>query len=359
LDKKRILQVSAHEELITSYHRNFSDKTIVLDYVLRKGGIDFKFSNDTNFSGKLFYITPIQISTLKWILELRCIIKKEGYKVIHLHLGWSNIYGIIACLGLEVKIICHVHSSYDASNIFKKLLRIPIKFIINTYSWRRLACSQVAASQIYNKDSIILKNAIEYSDFIFNPDCRDNLRLELGLDNKLVFCHVGNFYYPKNHLFLIKVYNHLLGIYPNSCLILVGDDYGLKNESLKAASLLNIKDKILFLGARKDISSILSASDFFLFPSFFEGLPLSLIEAQVSGLPCICSNTITEEAIISDFCFKLGISDIDINSWVSAVQKIQSIEISSRIYRSNSVPQSYNVSNVAHELESIYISAFN
>ncbi len=361
MNKKKILQVGAHEELITSYYKHFKDKSIVFDYVLRKGGVDFKFSKGCDFLGVLFYITPMQISIIKWVFELRSIVKKGNYKVVHLHLGWSNFFGILACVGLDVKIISHIHSNYAASSIFKKLLRIPLKFIINIFSWKRLACSHVAASQIFYKESIVLKNAVEYSNFFFNSDSRNKIRLELGLEGKLVFCNVGNLYHPKNHLFLIRIFSSLFKIYPNSCLILVGDDYGLKDEIFKMVNSLNIKDNVLFLGARKDVANVLSASDIFLFPSLFEGFGISLLEAQVNGLPCICSDTIPNDAIITNFCYKVGITNHDIPNWLNIVGVCLDMGLNeeARFYRSTNISNIFDVSKVSQDLENIYLSAFN
>ena len=115
----------------------------------------------------------------------------------------------------------------------------------------------------------------------------------------LVIGHIGRFTDAKNHPFIIDVFSEIIKINPQAILVLVGDGSTIKSIKDKA-NALNISDKVIFTGLRKDTSNLMSAIDFFIFPSKFEGFPVTLVEAQCSDLPCFVSDTISPEVIISD-----------------------------------------------------------
>ena len=86
------------------------------------------------------------------------------------------------------------------------------------------------------------------------------------------------------------------------------------------ARQLNIEKNVVFLGLRKDIPNLLQAMDVFVMPSLFEGLPVSGIEAQAAGLPCLFADTITQEICMTDYAKRLPLDDI--GEWVNALNQI-------------------------------------
>src|SRR5207249_2667784 len=102
------------------------------------------------------------------------------------------------------------------------------------------------------------------------------------------------FNHQKNHSFLIDLFNQYSKINKHAVILLVGDGM-LKLEIEKQVEDLNISKKVRFMGVREDINRILQAFDVFIFPSLHEGLPVSLIEAQATGLPCLISDSISQE----------------------------------------------------------------
>src|SRR5699024_7320373 len=110
----------------------------------------------------------------------------------------------------------------------------------------------------------------------------------------------------KNHFFLLDVFKEVLREHENATLLLVGE--GKLREKIQRKILeLNLEDNVFLLGNRPDVNKILSASDFFLFPSLFEGFPNAVLEAQTAGLPCLISDTITKEVCVSSDCEYLSI----------------------------------------------------
>lgn len=106
---------------------------------------------------------------------------------------------------------------------------------------------------------------------------------------------------------------------PNSMLLLVGDGE-LSSEIEKQIEQLNLKSNVKMLGARTDIPDILNVADVFLFPSKWEGLPVTVVEAQASGLPCFVSDKITKEVGISELVKFLPI-DKGTQVWIDAIKE--------------------------------------
>ena len=144
-----------------------------------------------------------------------------------------------------------------------------------------------------------LQNGLAADDFTFNELVRQNLRKELNLEDKFVLGHIGRFSTQKNHKFLIDVFKNILKKKENACLLLVGGNGELLEQTKAYVEQSGLEDKVIFLGNRSDVPKLLSAFDVLVFPSFFEGMPNVVIEAQAAGLPCLISDTITPEADIT------------------------------------------------------------
>lgn len=175
--------------------------------------------------------------------------------------------------------------------------------LLNHMSTVKLAPSFLAAEYMFGKyvsqkHVQLLHNGVDLSIFHFDFDGRRKIRKEFALCDKLVVGHIGRFHRQKNHLFLLEIFAKLRDIRQDAVLLLVGTGE-LKNTILKYAQELCIQDAVIFAGQRFDIPQILSAMDVFVFPSFHEGMPNTVIEAQATGLPCIIADTITKEADIT------------------------------------------------------------
>ena len=221
------------------------------------------------------------------------------------------------------KLIAHAHlTSYGeikTKAIRNYILSLPKYMIIDEF-W---ACSHeagyaLAGKAIFERKGMILNNAIKLNKFVFTPEERIQYRKSLGIDDSFVIGHVGHFSNQKNHKFLVEVFKKVLEKKPNSRLVLVGEG---SNRAMveKQCEEAGISSKVLFLGVRKDVNLLLNAFDVFLFPSLYEGLPVSLIEAQAVGLPCVYSDTITREVNILKLQNKVMSLDDSYSSWAEEV----------------------------------------
>lgn len=174
------------------------------------------------------------------------------------------------------------------------------------------ACSELAGEDVFGKEAMqqgrvkIIHNAIDAGRFIYDADKRKKVREELGLTEQLVLGHVGRFNYQKNHPYLIDIFASLCEIRQDAVLLLLGEGSDMEHIKEKCRQS-GIEDKVRFLGNRKQPENYYQAMDIFLLPSFFEGLPGVLVEAQAAGLKCFVSDTVTSEAQATDLVTYLSI----------------------------------------------------
>lgn len=196
--------------------------------------------------------------------------------------------------------------------IITKLLRLPLM----GRSDYCFACSEEAGRSVFGKEWIdsskafVIPNAIEAERYRYKKEMRTKIREDLNISDCLVIGHVGRFHYAKNHEFLLDIFALIKDRWQRNnrkaVLMLLGE--GSNMEEMKGrAGELGIEENVLFLGNRQDVWSYYQAMDFFVFPSRFEGLPGTVVEAQAAGLRCIISNRITAEAGFSELVYFEGI----------------------------------------------------
>lgn len=185
------------------------------------------------------------------------------------------------------------------------------------------ACSALAGQDVFGKEAVnagkvkIIYNAIDVRRFTYHPKLREAAREQLGVSGKLVLGHVGRFEYQKNHPYLLEVFAAVCRERPDAVLLLLGEgeDRPAMEERCRQ---LEIADKVKFMGNCKDTERYYQAMDIFLLPSFFEGLPGVLVEAQAAGLRCFVSDTVTKEAKATDLVTYLSIEQ-PAQSWAKEI----------------------------------------
>ena len=239
------------------------------------------------------HIIPLKQENLKgYLLGIREIVK-TGIDVIHVHgnSGTMAMEAVLAKLCGVKKVFVHAHSTKTNHPLVNTILKYPMMLC----AAQRLACSAGSGKWLYgNWSHTILNNAIDLDKFRFDPDVRKQCRKEFDLREEFVLGHVGNFYEPKNHSFLIDVFAAFHKLQTNSKLLMAGGgpDFDAAVEKVRQ---LQLQDAVIFAGKRTDVERIYQALDVFVMPSRWEGLPLVLLEAQASGLPVIASDRITKE----------------------------------------------------------------
>jgi len=283
-----------------------------------------------NLGCKIYYNRQLTIANSRTYIAYFCnFLKKHAeYKIVHAYQdAWCSVFCKGAYLaGVPVR-IAHSRtaiSSVTVKNICKNIIKLPCrKYATHYFAVSDKAGKWLFGEKLYRQGKVELwKNAIDAQQFRFNERVRKEVRKELNLSGRqLALIHVGNFTSPKNHSFLIDVFQELVKVLPESVLILVGGDTLVEKNMAAVREKVQEKgltDKVLFLGNRNDVNRLLQAGDVFVFPSIFEGFPGAVLEAQAAGLPCIISSSITEEVKLLDTTRMLSLK-APLKSWVSAI----------------------------------------
>jgi len=191
---------------------------------------------------------------------------------------------------------------------------------------RMFACSDLAAAAVFGKKRYeenrvtILPNAVDTREFRPNEEIRSQIRTKYEVEDKFVIGHVGRFHYAKNHEFLLDIFAELLKKKEDAVLMLLGDG-PLKEEMQQKAQQLGIDNKVIFTGNQSPVAPFYQAFDFFLFPSRFEGLPGTVVEAQATGITCLISDTITTQVKATDLVSFMSIEK-SAQEWADEVVRL-------------------------------------
>ena len=374
----RVLQVltimnrGGAETMIMNYYRTMDRTKVQFDFLLHreeKGAFDEEIKE---LGGRIFImpaISPKNYFSYKKKLHKFFKHHKE-YNIIHSHLNALSfiVLSIAATKQINVR-IAHSHLAvepYIIKRIFAKntdiiatikdTIQSLIKFKTPKYATHFFACSEKAGIWLFgenNSDKItIINNAIDANLFSYDSHKSANAKKLLNVEGKIVIGHVGRFNEQKNHFFLLKIFSELIKINKDFILLLVGDG-NLRTSIEREVENLNIKEYVKFLGEKKEIPLILQGFDLFLFPSLYEGLPVTLIEAQAAGLKIITSTNVTKEVNITNLVKFCALTKSEYK-WARMVHS--EINYERRNTTKDIVNNKYDIKNNALSLQKFYIN---
>ncbi|WP_160722277.1 glycosyltransferase family 1 protein [Bacillus sp. USDA818B3_A] len=347
------------ETLIMNLYRNIDRSKVQFDFLTCIEGV---FDSEIQaLGGKVYRIPYIsQVGHSQFVKELKeFFYLNNQYQIVHSHL--DKMSGLVLReakkTGIPIR-ISHSHNTRSEGGMVARFYKSLIGSLITPNSTHLVACSNDAAQWLFKEKyhtTTIVKNGIDIDRFKFSTEIRNHVRNELGLDHStFVLSHVGRFNHQKNHSYLLEIFLEVTKEIPNSVLVLVGDGE-LRPEIENKIQILNLQDKVKLLGIRSDIPELLQAFDLFIFPSLHEGLPVSLIEAQGSGLPCVISNHISNEV-------DLGLNLIDyaslanINSWVKKIKLSKILQFKRDGVSEQIIKQGFDIRKTANFIEDYYYS---
>lgn len=249
----------------------------------------------------------------------------NNYSVAHIHTGSLTtmyVYAKAAKLHGIKKVIVHSHIASNKNSLFYRLFKMFLSVLLQKYVDVYFGCSNEAITskftkQIVNKSKVIY-NGIDINKFKFNNEYRVCIRNEYNIKNKFAIGSLGRLDKQKNNLFMIDIISKL-SKFDDIILMIVGTG-PIENEIRMKCNDLSLGDKVIFTGNQIDSYKFYCAFDCFILPSFYEGLPVVAVEAQMNGLPVLLSDSITREACISSGTSYLNINSVD--SWVDNIEKL-------------------------------------
>lgn len=296
--------------------------------------LDFIVSADNGFyekevielGGRIFRVplrTKHPIKTFKAIYD---VVRNNQYThILKLCDTPIGLYDLLAAKLGGAKVLCVRSCNAGSSNSkLGKLINDFLRPFFNYMTDVKIAPSRLAAEFTFGKAEVesgkvsFIHNGLDLNIYKYDVTNREKIRKEFGLaDDQLVVGHIGRFNKQKNHKFLIEVFAKILKEKPNAMLMLVGKGE-LQVKIRRQIAELGIEKSVIFTGVRSDIPALLSAMDVFVFPSLYEGMPNTVIEAQATGLPCVIADTITREAGITDLVYYKSLYDSD-REWIKNI----------------------------------------
>lgn len=291
---------------------------------------------------------------LAYLRALRRLIRAHAYDVVHINGNSATVaFDLIACAsaGARARIV-HSHSTQTEHPSWHRILK-PTMLMLCT---DRVACGRDAGKWLFGERSFtVISNGREFSNYSFNSDARHRIRHQLCVDNHHVLVgHVGNFNTEKNHRFLLEAFNQARLQAPHLRLCLVGDG-ALRKELEEQIRQLDLQSSVTLVGLSPRVSDYLSAFDVNVLPSTHEGLPGVIIESQISGLPSLVSESVTDECALTDLVEFIPINNPAV--WVSRMACAIPSErlISSQNAQALLKAAGYNLTDSARQLRSLYL----
>ncbi len=285
------------ENFIMNLYGRMDREKIQFDFVVHARKENDYVEKIEAMGGKVYVLPRLTKSPVANLKQLRKIVKENGYKVVVRHTSNALVVPqMFVAKRAGAKVICHSHNETDPQALLHKIGRLFMSMSVT----ERFACSEKAGQWMYGKqDFRVIHNAIDIQNFAYRKEAADKIKEEFHLQGKKVYGHIANFIQSKNHLYLMKIYKEILKLEPDSVFFCVGEG-DIRDEIEAEIKRLNLEEHVILTGIRKDVPDFMSCFDVLIFPSKFEGLPLTLIEAQAAGLPCLISDTITKDVIVTE-----------------------------------------------------------
>lgn len=358
----RILHVVTHmnrgglESMIMNYYRTMDRSVMQFDFLTHRE-YDGDYGDEiVSLGGKIYHLPRMNPFDKKYKKTLRKFLQNhQEYNIIHVHQDCmsSIVLKEAKRCGIQTR-IAHSHSSSQDKNI-KYLIKCYYKGLIPKYATHLFACGEQAGNWMFGGAKFdIVNNAINTKYYTYDEKTRVKKRQELKIgDSITVIGHVGRFSYPKNHEFLINVFSKIVELHDDYRLLLVGDGEHRERIEHKVKEN-NLMEKVIFTGLRSDVAELMQAMDVFVFPSRYEGLPVTLVEAQAAGLPCVISDKVPIECKKTDLVQQISL-DTDIDIWADT---IIAASCSTRMNTYEQIKNSgYDIKENARKLQEFYMKA--
>lgn len=363
----RVMQIMGYmggggvEQTIMNHYRLFDRTQVQFDFVIQDNSPVVPEEEINALGGRIYRIPAIRNIT-KYSRELLHLILNTKPSIIHSNVNALSVVPLRIAKQAGVPIrIAHSHSTANNREILRTAAKDMLRPLSTLYPTELAACGIYSAQWLFGQKAVdqghvhYIKNAIDLDRFSFKQTSRDKLRKEFGLSRKFVIGQVGRFSSQKNHAFSLDVFAHLHAEMPNSMFVALGSGPLLDNMRHKAHSL-GLDSSVLLPGRRDDVAEWYSAFDALIFPSLYEGVPLTGIEAQAAGLPIIASNNISKETFIEQELIHIQSLEDSAKTWSDQIQAIAS-HLPARTNRNASLTEAgYDIRRSARDMQEWYLS---
>lgn len=360
----RVLQVldalnnnSGVSSIILNYYRNMDKQNVNFDFLIYEDCKE-EVRRELAEGGSRVYYIPL--SSMRDVKGYYKNIKKffqfhKDYEIVHVHVPiLAFIYLRAAkCCGIPIRIM-HSHNAKFGENRLKSARNHCMIAIGIHYANCYFSCGKKATEKMFGRKRKVyqMNNAIDIDRYLYNEKKGTKIRDHYNLENRYVIGHVGRLSKQKNHAFLFRVFREYRKQHPDAVLMLLGDG-GMRDELERMVLDYGMESNVIFAGIQPNVEDFLQAFDLFLLPSFFEGFPVALVEAQAAGVPCIVSNTVDPDVNLTGEVSFLSIDDTAVNEWVESIEGISRKHVN---YKELLREKGYDIKTEAWKLEQYYLT---
>ena len=348
------------ETMLMNYYREMDRNQIQFDFLTNKPAPGEYDGEIRSMGGRVFVspgLNPLHFPRYRrYVADL--LHDSPDIRIVHAHNEAMGYYALQSAkdAGLRVR-IAHAHNTQIIRD-YKYPLKLICKQLLPGAATDYWSCGRDAGiyyfgEKRWNASGFILRNAIDVQRFGFRQEVRERQRQLHGLQKCFVIGHVGRFNIQKNHSRLLDIFTKIAKDVPDARLVLIGTGE-LEGAVKEKASTIGIRDKTLFPGQMADVSEWYQAIDCFVLPSLFEGLPVVGIEAQAAGLPCVFSDRVTDEVLLSPEARRVSLGADDAE-WVREIMATRRSE-TDRMKGMDLVRRAgYDIHTEAKKLQNTYL----
>ena len=344
------------ESMIMNYYRHIDREKVQFDFLVHRQERAAFDDEIESLGGRIYRLPRLVPWSKNYLAALnRFFDEHSEHKIVHVHQDCmsSVILKVAAQHNVPVR-VAHSHSANQDKNL-KYPIKLWYKRGIPKYATNLFACGKGAGDWMFGRASYqIINNAIEVVAYTYDPTKRQEMRRQLGLENEFTIGHVGRFNQPKNHSFLLDIFAALLKKEPNAVLLLAGGGEDMPKIQAKAEAL-GIAEHVRFLGIRNDVAGLMQAMDVFVFPSLYEGLPVTMVEAQAAGLPCLISDKVPPECILTEGLVDVLPLSAEPEIWAAKILEKKNLPRTDR--RSEIAAHGFDITTEAVKLQEFYLEA--
>lgn len=277
-------------------------------------------------------------------MVLKAMLKKERPDAIHFNSPIAYCFVPLRKQLSNINLLYTCHS--EVSKHFFEKEELAVRQLIHNPGLRIIALHEDMKRELNQRfgkdDTAVIRNGVDIEAFRENRCSREEKRKSVGIaHDAYVVGHIGRFSKVKNHAFLLEIFQRIAQKRTDAHLVLVGNGE-LQEEIAQMIHQRNMEGQVTILSHRTDIPELLRTMDVMVFPSFYEGLSVTLVEAQASGLKCVVSDSINPANYLSENTIPVSLNQ-DAEVWAetalndavknSAYGNIEEYDMNKEIHR--------------------------
>ena len=341
---------------ISTYFQNMDKTNIDMTFLVLNNKDHGRYKEITENGGTITEIYR-EKNLFKYLKKIDTLFKTSEFDIVHCHV--PNYGAIILHYAKKNKVpvrILHSHVNRSADRLLQKVRNDIISPLAVKNANVFFACSKEAGEFLFKKkEFVIVNNAIDIDKYRFDEKIRTQLRKEMNLTNKFVIGEFGRLCRQKNQLFMLDIFNEIFKYNKKAVLILAGN--GPLEENIRdKIKMLNIDERVILLGSRKDLDKIYNVLDVFVLPSLYEGLGIVLIEAQANGLSCFTSNKLVPKtAQVSKLVHYIDLNN-NPKEWAEQILKS---DFNRRDVKNSIISNGFDIKTESNKLRDYYFKFYN